>query len=450
MAFPVGFSGVSSFVTEPFFHGLALLETASKRRKVDFIRPDMPIEELGFVDVITHNILGILLLVPVINVVVLAILKCCSWSGITSSNQLEMKPFSKMIRYVPMEESVVSEEEYAKRKQYCLDEIKNISREEYRCSDVVLQFSLENILESYEKFHSPSRLLELCDSVGEDKEIKAILTQRLQFYNVGTNPCRMAAASNLSVLYDFFSRRLGSQEDREIWNFRFRGVVRELIDAHQNCTDQVNAQLEVIITREVGSFSAGQGAGIGPRDRLVQIAGFEILKYKANLITYICLQEYPGYVHQADLERSIKDRMAQSVGLQGTLFVGGAIINIERLDEKVDHVTEIFQFGASNRNNDLLILTEKELEYRKQNKFDPEKYLLENIRIHNGADEVLRSDLMVWAKSYFDFEATDPLTKQFLREISEDPNNTINEGGNLTPAATLYLLKTIGILVPRN
>lgn len=472
MVFAIDFQKVSSSVCEPFYEGVKMLEFAWHGKQVKLMRARTWLtEDLGSVERVAHVALGLLLLVPIVNMVVLAILKHLNGPDVLNSSCSSGRKTADFVRYTPVTERSASPEEYVKRKREALDQLSFEENGKYVCRKEVLEFDLDNALAPYQNYHDPillldlldAFLLDLLDSSEQNSVREQLRTALVKYSQGGLAPSEQSAKEKMSRLYHFFLLRFtdsGALNNLEGWKERFKEVVRGLIDAHKDCVDQINSQLEEMLVLEIGCFSAGQSTQLlSPMQRLISIAGNEILKHKAALIKTICLQEYPSEQHAADLERAVKDSLANFVGLKGKTFTGQAIINFKDLDQKVNHIGEIFMLGEPSLKDhcpnpqDVGYLRDPN-QYMNQvalrrhaNKFDPEEYLLENIRIHNGVDECLRRDLMIWAKSYFNFEANDDLTREFLETISEDANNTIDEGGNLTPEATLWLLKKVGILV---
>ncbi len=472
--------GVS--LIEPFDLGWKCVGAAWNGKKVDVINPAGAMKDMGECEQIMHLAIGLLLLVPIVNMVALAILRCCNAEIVVPSKIIEAGHYTDDIAknarslmeyegYSRPKENPVSDQEYQARKASASRKVlegKPIQRGQ--CNPFTHKFDLDAALKKYKEDTDPIRLVELCDLVEAPQEIKHNLKIRLaQYSNIAlprdpkTPPSTSQSAKmHLSKLYHFFFEQLSKVDakSQSHMNSLIINIFRGVIDAHANCMDQTNAQLEQFMIELVARFTIAQGSALTPKERLIGMAAHQLFEHRANLIKLICMQEFSQDEHMADIERLIKKRLSEDAGLKSQLADVGAIMTADSdtLEMLATHVLEIFQTGQSGKffapeksnekytkDSDKYIRDLQEL--RLTRKYEPEKFLLDNLRCDNPVTNFLRGELMEWAKDYFQYEADDPETESFVKAISENPDWPATEGGPLTPKAIAYLLKEVGILV---
>ena len=518
----------NDFLCEPFDQGLQNIQTAWMGRRVDNISG-----KLDILDRITHVAAGLILLIPIINILVFNILKELSSTFVFASrigqfmNGLLNDPVAVDPRsdddldlqarvdgetlthqaFVLPQEPPATAEEYARRKQACIDALNQAPYQgydnqanayeqaliEYRqqlrahehdpanplpalpvppnvplaCANSILAFNLDVILNMYDGDLDPIRLEEFYDFARVPASIQRELSLhlRVRYEDQRLGQQQRMAKELLSKLFDFLNQKkpLFVGTDRENpFKAQVRNIFIRIEDAHHNCVDQVNSQLEAIVIDTIANFDTGNGQAETLHDYLIQRAAYSDFQYRSNLIKEICLMEYPNEHHLADLERAVKQKIAEMLDLGAQVMNAGAILNFHNIEEMAENVANIFLNGRpmdldripdpQNRiyqaNPDKYIQQMRERQTASQ--CNAQQYLISNLRTPvAGNGRTLRNDMLIWARQYFHLEADDALTNQFIREISATPDELdASEGGPLKYGALLYYLDRIGILTP--
>lgn len=219
-------------------------------------------------------------------------------------------------------------------------------------------------------------------------------------------------------------------------------MFNQIIDANNNCIDQVASQMESILVSVIGNFEIARAQGRQVLDpALENQAAYDLFKHKINLIKEICVREYPFDPHMPTFERVVKEELFRTGQVNPNVLAAGAQYAYMIDRSKVNNVVSIFQRGIA------LQATRPRHDYT-QDQFKPEEYFRDQLKIYHGAaSRSLRANLLIWARDYFNLEADDEQTREFITAISVDPNGlTADQGGNFKDAALLYYLELIGVL----
>jgi hypothetical protein len=270
----------------------------------------------------------------------------------------------------------------------------------------------------------------------------------------------MEAKNLLSKLYDFFQRNRGlfpvGSEQEGLFKAQIRDTFDRIVDAHNNCVDQVLSQLESIICDVIADFESIRGQGAQTMvERIQNRTAFTLFKYRANLIRGICVSEYPDERHMADMERLVKQRLAAMMGMQGGVLNVGAQYGgmIQDADAKIENITHIFLFGEASaarlqQDGNGGLLTDAVTRRRREAQYNPETYLVNALKTYHGSERTLRNDLLLWVRSHYDLATDEAHTTNFVRALSAEPDVLdVENGGNLTHPGLLYLLDRTGVLV---
>lgn len=324
----------------------------------------------------------------------------------------------------------------------------------------ITNFNLDEMLAPFRIDNEPEELSQFYDYANVPERMRRELDQCLRRYEGRIGDQERSAKTQLSRLIDFLIQKRptfdGTQKEGA-FKGQIRNICARIVDAHRNCVDQVNSQLESIMIDVIANFQTANGEAPNLQQYLINRAAYTNFQYMTNLIKEICSMEYPLERHVADLERAVKQRVADILQLQGELFRAGAILNFAHLEEYTENVINIFLNGrATNPNripnqeghdrNPQLYRLNLELR-QKESKYDPKQYLINNLRRLDAGARNLRNTILLWARKHYQLEAEDAQTEEFVRIISEDPVFTADEGGNLKYSALLYFLEEIGILM---
>lgn len=313
----------------------------------------------------------------------------------------------------------------------------------------ILSFDLDSILLCYPATERPSRLCELCTWAGiTDRNKLSSFRRAVERYDRDVSGSQEEMSRGLlSRMNTYFRQRMaqvapGSEAERDLKQ-QFADIVDRCIDASRNCVDQFLSQLQGMMLDVVADgYAASQGGRILQRIKLR--AGHELCKYRSNLIRTICVRQNPDEAHMADLERLVVAKIASRVGMRGGIFVAGA-----RYGGMISNATM-----KANRAYDAFM-----------HEYAPLQFLANELRTYHGQARKLRNDLFLWANNHFGLDdevdagaATStaataattsdvPQNLNMNRRMSENFDDLpVNEGGNLTRPAVLYLLNAANLV----
>lgn len=430
-------------------------------------------------------IVGLILIIPLINIVVLQIFRFFNFSAFAPVNSEEIDiPREILSLGVPSPEEMalneefremtnrgevlapedmeplpeVSAAEFQQRKTDLIQALTNpetpLAVENYRCADEVGRFDLDAILGRYRTDH-PHRSLEL---LFEYANVPA--RTRRDVHNDFDGYIRRDlslqernAAHCFSRLYDFLSQKkvLFQNHPKEaLFKAEIRCIFEKIRNAHNNCIDQVRSQLETIIVETIASYDAMRTSGSSNRTAFLRcMAARALLSHKLGLISEICVKEYPRETHFVVLEREAKRLLAPALGLSGQMFESGAYYSnlIRDMEGKAGNVAEIFLHGRPLER------------YRRAGRdyaadqYQPEKFLMNGTTVSQGCLISFGTSILQWATNYFklgEVGEVDEQTAVCIELISANNDGmTADMGGDLKPEAFLYFLAHLGIFERR-
>jgi hypothetical protein len=248
----------------------------------------------------------------------------------------------------------VSVREFEQRKTDLTQALTNpespLELQNFRCTNDVARFDLDPILAVYRIDH-PHRSLEL---LFEYANVSASTRQRVHsdFGAYGSEQLSLQERNAMhcfSRLYDFLIQKKAlfqNHPKEDLFKAEIRSIFEKLCNAHQNCIDQVRSQLTKIVIATIASYDAARTS----QNRTAVLrctTACALLSHKLDLISEICVKEYPREYHLADLELEVKRLLADSLGLSGQMFEVGAYYSsiLDDMEEKARNVAEIFLHG---------------------------------------------------------------------------------------------------------
>jgi hypothetical protein len=450
---------------EPFYEGAQNIEASWHGKSVTAGGHD-----LSLVERITKLVMGVLLLIPLFNALIYFAFCEKANTPFVHPNAAPGEPeivkddayYDALYQRMKIEGTIIgaageiqaqgaTPEQANQRKQDAINQLAGYpaaGMDGIGCNPLIRNYDLDAILAPYNANHPVHSLTNLCGyaQFNADWELRNILNG---YANVNPErfPQKAIVKRLFSQLYDFFDQQkrtfVAGSEQELIFKAQIRDTFNRIIDAHNNCIDQVTSQMESIVCDVMANFASIQGAA-NAEERLRNQAAYLLFKYKCNLIREICITEYPDDPHLADLERLIKQRIAGMMGAHGAIMDAGAFYNGMNGDiaQKAERVVNIC-LGVAIEDRATLQVQAR----RAALKYDPEKFLVDSIKSSIGNARTLRNDVLLWARKHFLLEEDNDLTTQFDQAISENYGDytAASQGGNLTHQATLYLLEKVGI-----
>lgn len=463
-------SNCYDLLIEPYFQGAYNIKSAWNGTKavVDAAGASQQVQ-ISLEERVISVVVGTLLFVPVVNAVVMLILRQIAPEYLSPTAQSgPASPSTGSPNGAPLpvvDEPVVAEvaptrEELAQRKTQALARLTEIegfgtnAANRFEPNAEILTFNLQTILQRYPATQRPLDLCNFFDWAGVSGQIRgedkrAAFRYAVSNYNNGGNAQYDQVKDLLSRMCSYFSQRQaqvrGTPAEAELKE-QFISVVDRVIDANNNCVDQMLSQLQGIA---LDVIAEGHTASRGGRrlERIKLRAGHELCKYRSNLLKEICVRQNPdqmvngvrvrGETHMADLERMVMQRLAPILGMQGEIFDAGACYTtlVSNLDAKANDAMNAFI-----------------------QEYKPLDYLANDLRVYHGDARKLRNDILLWTNEYYqtheevegpadEAAAPAPIALNMCRRMSEDFDALpMNEGGNLTPAAVLFLLQATNLI----
>jgi hypothetical protein len=497
---------VNSFFVEPFHQGIDNLKAAFAGKRIEplfqqtIANRQSPTEiQLSLLDRVSAALIGIILLIPLINTVAFAILRATQSSLVFQRSEtgplapryiapsepheapppVDPRSMEELFRQRKNEgislapqirierEARLTQQEYSNRRTQALAALPRYPADGHLglgCNNQVLRYDLDVVLNRFNPHHSLERFLELYNYAEFDAGKRERLSNSFDQYARGDlNPRALHVKHLLSKLFDFFDTNrilfAAGSEEEGLFKAQIRDTLEKILDAHQNCVDQVLGQLESIISDVIAEFEASRNdRGRTATDRFQDKIAFILFRLRSRLIQSICVAEYPDEHHMADMERLVKQSLAHMMGMGGGILdvgaqYGGMIVNA---DEKIEHIVNIFLFGEPSlarlaQDNAAGEIPNNVKRRRLESRYDPEKYLIEALRTFYGSERTARNDLLIWMRDHFDLGTESEETRQFVRAFSEVRDEVdIENGGNLTHQGLLYLLTEIGVFQSHN
>ncbi|MBS0653924.1 MAG: hypothetical protein JSR39_10430 [Verrucomicrobia bacterium] len=469
---------------EPFNQGFYNIRDALSGTKVETVAQNRlnaneTERELSLIERVSSAVVGIILLVPIINSIAMTILMALKSDFIYPTKVLEQTsqveepeetddqtetqppPPTPELPIAQIDLSPISPEEMIARKRAALarlDTIENMVRpgrdpvaeldSHFVPHSQILRFNLDQVLQRYQTAHTPAKLFDFINwaDIPADDPLRHSFTWAVNPFENLSNPSRQQSTIRalLSNMAEYFEQQqarvtVGSPEEDALKE-QFRRVYSSIVDANRNCTDQMLSQVQTLIIDTVAEGDGG-GDGVSAQTKIISRAGLALGKYRANLFKEIIVRQNPHQSHMADFERQITQRVAERIGLEGSIFTVGAVYNFtdnDELDRKAYRALETFR-----------------------QEYKPLQHLLTELQTYYGAHQVLRNELFLWARGYFDFgmetdDDGDPApanlpdgspAPHMVARLSEDFDALpASEGGNSTFPALALMLETLGLI----
>lgn len=454
---------------EPFRQGYLNLRDAFFGTKAEVIAQhaiaSAYIEQaLSLCDRVSSAVVGLLLIIPIINTVVYAILK------IARSDLLYPTKFTGVLDPIPplntptiplLNTPTIFSEEMTARKREALARLTEIEgivgrggqplaqiKENFALNRNILCFNLDKVLERYQTNLSPSALYRFMDwaEIPDDRQ-RDLFRMAVEFFNnLEGYPVRVPEHNRIvrglmSNLAEYFVQKRaqvnsGTPEETAL-KAQFTQVYASIIDANQGCVDQMLSQMQGLILDVLAEDDAGQGGSA--QLKIMNHAGLVLCKRRARLLKEIIVRHNPNSRHMADLERVIILMNAEALGMRGNIFeAGAAFANL--INDNVIEVSE-------------LAMNDFTKEYK------PLEHLLTDLTGYAGSYRLLRNEMLIWAREYFDLASeTDanlsdgtPAPNMDARLLANpEEGMTASEGGQLTLSAVVLFLNTLGVIHQRN
>ncbi len=487
-----------SFFTAPCSLGKKYFQTGWEGKRVDVVGSANQ-KKLGMLARAGYIAAGILLRIPIINLIALAILKCCGAPMFecaapprrtqrvepapkTKEKELVMidppapKPKEKELvlmpydSYVPPKEPAVSQEEYEKRKKALVSHFQGTFAKAKGYTDHV-------------KGDAPTQ---------SPKAGRGLTKRSASVSSVPTVIIASSCAQNIlsfdwhaslekcdgtrdPILLVNLSRDLDAPS--EITNnlecclkkYSCSGLTDE-----QQAAKQMLSRLHDFCLVQIASTQDGERSALNAliRNALTVVVdahlkdpdqlGRQLESLMIDLFGSLAIAKNPTMTARARLmgmaahqlsfyktrliETTYKEEYPQ--GKRGSEIVGlvkRAIEGDAQEGGEVEHIRSIFVTGrATDRTyvpspNPFGEYEELET-HRLTKKYDPKHYLLDSLKEPNPEKGSFCSELRSWAGDYFNLDVDDDLTKECIQKISGDSE------GPLTSEAILFLLKEAGIL----
>lgn len=335
---------------------------------------------------------------------------------------------------------IVAEKVLTERKQAALERLAQLKRlpdDAFECSPEILSFDLEEILQKYDgnqrldrwniwfRYARPeggqrTKFSRILDRLGENpNNEKYQLVRNL----LGKIHCiltdKQARIQTLPIEEQFEAHRALKEE--------VGYIICRLIDADSNCIDQTLTQLEDIVIIVVAS------------DLPQQKDMTSLLRYKAAYILFReridCLKrllitdsdpEISGNAHQADLEREVKKRAANCLGIKGKIFETGAQFSVNFTAEFTEQLVE----RATNR-----------LCERFYDKYRPHEYFQNQCQTPTGDCKKFRNELMQWAADYYGLGSTTIGEDEIFDDLSKAVSNNPEDLDTMMSVAAVQLTR---------
>jgi len=369
----------------------------------------------------------------------------------TEGNLVESLEFTTAILPDPLTlEPKATPKILAQRKGEAITRLKQIKEDhlQFELNPTVLQFDLDVILDTYNTNHSPLKFLELFDYADPGKNYsfrdkRNQFQEILQEYEPIVEQSKIIRES-LSRFYQILNEkieRIGKNiEQIKAIKQQIRSTIVQIMDAHNDCHDQVLSQFETI-TLDLIASELKPGSAT-PQEKMQFQAAFVLFKYKSNLIKATCQKQNPNEPHMADLERAIKQQIAPFLDIDLNINKVGALFAriIENREQKITQTGNAvlrryfndptYVEGQRDLWNDL---DERPLSYLQRE--------LKAAELYNPSN-TLRNNLIAWSSSYFDLDNA----PEIVIAASIDPEFDFTMGGDLNPAGVQWLLESSGII----
>ena len=471
---------------EPFKHGFHNISNACSGTKLEVIDataidnlPQFEYRGLSLAERVGSAIVGVLLIVPIVNVVVMLILKAANRDFIDPNIDVDIYPHRRR-RYeeqddseinitappndepiAPIDLTPISADQMIARKREALNRLAEIQgmsssaentlsdlNSRFRLHSQILRFDLASVLQRYETTHRPSKLFDFLDWAGipdddERENFRRIVLNFEEYINPSDDEPdrfyddRYATAANLlSKLAEYFSQQQarinrGSPEEAALKE-QFGRVVTSIIDASNNCITQTISQVQTLLLDVIAEGDAASNGNSTPT-KIIYRASLAMCKYRANLIKEIIARQNPNDPTIVYIEREVIRRVARLLGLNESI-----------INSDANHYYD--GYGTPPGRAALRAFAEE---------YKPFEHLVKELRTYHGAYQPLRNEILIWAAEYYNF-ADEPggnlpdgtAAPDMEARLSEDPDNVLNYGGNFNYPGLVLSLEALGLVRP--
>lgn len=473
---------------DPFVQGFQNLHGGITGKKVEVVARDsmgFPVtreNHLSLSERVISVAIGVSLIIPIVNILVLAVLKSIgsnylypdvfypqgessdlatsseepiSFDGITSEepetvepSTIEIEPMATaamidrkrdaLARLAAIENLVLTNPNSTSvsSASSASQAIPEVLRNRFEPNISILNFNIESLLQRYRTNYSPSKLLDFMDWANAPQNRHSSFRRAVERYDHrGSDQQHNAVNALLSNLAQYFivqrarvaSGSLSTSADTALKE-QFIRVFDSVIDADNNCIDQMLSQIQTLVLDIIAEGDANcRGGSI--QAKLINRAGLSLCKYRTNLLKEILVRQNRDEHHMADLERVATQRVAEILGLRGNIFDVGARygVMLGDVDARVNLAVQTFL-----------------------DEYKPLDYLLRELRSYHGTNRSLRNEILLWASQFYDLHSeAEPNVPDgsstainMNSRLSEDFDALpVSEGGNLTFPGLVLLLE---------
>ncbi|MBS0607235.1 MAG: hypothetical protein JSR57_09815 [Verrucomicrobia bacterium] len=471
---------------EPFKHGFHNITNACFGTKLEVIDatavdnlPQFEYRGLSLAERVGSAIVGVLLIIPIVNAVVMLILKAANSDFIDPNidlnihtpnrwrysdqddSEINITPPPNDEPIAPIDLAAISADQMTARKREALNRLAEIQgmvpsaentlselNNRFRLHSQILRFDLAAVLQRYETTDLPSKLFDFLDWAGiNDDDERAnfrriVLTYDNFITSADAEPNGyyddryQTAANLLSKLAEYFSQQQarvvpGSPEEDALKE-QFGRVVTSIIDANNNCITQTISQIQTLLLDVIADGDAASN-GNSTHTKIIYRASLAMCKYRASLIKEIIARQNPNDHSHVYIERDVIQRVARLLRLNESIINSDANDYYDEYGDPRVHAA-LRAFGE---------------EYK------PFEHLVKELRTYHGAYQSLRNELLIWASEYYDF-GDEPganlpdgtAAPDMEPRLSEDPANILSNGGNFNYPGLVSMLEALGLVRP--
>ena len=234
-------------------------------------------------------------------------------------------------------------------------------------------------------------------------------------------------------------------EDTEALKEEINDKIADFVDAHGNCVDQVNSQLENILLDVLSSELNAIGNQSRTQTRAQTLASHALFKYRANLVNEFCIQFYPDEIHMADLERAVKQSLATKLNIQSCAIEKGAcysyIINdlpykTKKIEAEFAQIYHTYGSIETDRN--------------------PVAFLFRELKVCHGLESIrkIRAEISKMVMAEYDiaggyneeFEIENPIVKELVEIASDEGVDGFLMGQNWSQAGCYWFMEQTGLI----
>ncbi|MBS0654136.1 MAG: hypothetical protein JSR39_11505, partial [Verrucomicrobia bacterium] len=285
---------------EPFNQGYCNIRDGILGSKVDtaaqnVLGTTIPQKDLSLGERVSAIAVGVLLIIPIINAVVFAILKIAATDLVYPNGaQVVLEPIA------PVNEAAISPEEMIARKRAALTRLGEIEamvrpgqqavtelNGHFEPSAHILQFNLDRLLQRYQTQHNPSKLYDFLDWAGiPDDAQRNAFRMAVDPFERGGDEQHTTVKNLLKNLAEYFVQQrarvtVGSPEETALKE-QFTRAYESIIDANNNCIDQMLSQLQTLVLDVIAEGDTAQGGAV--QLKIINKAGLALCKYRTNLL----------------------------------------------------------------------------------------------------------------------------------------------------------------------